>query len=294
MKLTSTIHTALALFALATAAIAQDKQPTEAEKTAKTQADAYAAAFNKGDAKQLAAMYAEDAQYTSDAGNTIIGRADVQKGLSQYFAKNKSAKLDLQIESARFLTPDVLVEKGFATVGDETTRYVCNYVKKDGTWLISELVESKLPPLDAAALALEEISWMVGSWKDNSPGIEVATTVAWTKNKHFLRRSISVTREGENTIEATEIIGYDPIAGMLRSWVFDSEGGFGEGTWTHEGNKWLESFKSTGPDGSTTTSQHVITFFDNDKYTWESINRQRDGEALPNLDKIEVVRAAAQ
>lgn len=294
MKPTSLIHTALAVLTLATTAFAQDKQPTEAEKTAKAQADAYVAAFDKGDAQGLAAMYAEDAQYTSDEGNTIVGRADVQKGLSQYFAKNKGAKLDVQIESARFLTPDVLVEKGFSTVGEETTRYVCNYVKKDGAWLISELVETKLPPVDAAALALDDIAWMVGTWKDNSPGIDVATTVAWTKNKHFLRRSITVTREGENTIEATEIIGFDPAAGLLRSWVFDSEGGFGEGTWTHEGNKWLESFKSTGPDGSTTTSQHVITFFDNNKYTWESINRQRNGEALPNLDKIEVVRAAAQ
>ncbi len=126
------------------------------------------------------------------------------------------------------------------------------------------------------------------------PGITVTANVAWTKNKHFLRRSISVTREGEDTTEATEIIGYDPIAGGLRSWVFDSEGGFGEGTWTHDANKWLVSFKATAPDGSASTAQQVITVVDEKKYTWESINRQRDGEALPNLDKIEVIRTEAQ
>ena len=37
------------------------------------------------------------------------------------------------------------------------------------------------------------------------------------------------------------MIGYDPVKGRLRSWVFDSEGGFGEGSWRQEGNKWLWS-----------------------------------------------------
>jgi uncharacterized protein (TIGR02246 family) len=289
----STIPSMLAVLAIAAAALAQDKQPTEADKASKAQTEAYVAAFNKGDVKALAAMYAEDAQYTSDSGDTITGRPAVAEGLTKFFAKNKGAQLEVQIESARFLTPDVLIEKGLSTIGDETTRYVCNYVKKDGAWLISELNETTLPPADAAAAALDELGWMVGSWKDNSSGVTVATTVDWTKNNHFLRRSISITREGEDAMDATEVIGYDPVAEGIRSWVFDSEGGFGEGTWKREGSKWIVSFAATAPDGSTSTAQHIITYLDDKKYTWESINRQSDGEALPNLDKIEVVRTAA-
>ena len=294
MKPTSFIHIALAVLALASVALAQDKQPTEAEKASKAQTDAYVAAFNKGDAKALAALYAEDTQYTNEDGGTVIGRAAVLENLTKFFAKNKGAKLDAQIESARFLTPDVLIEKGLSTVGDETTRYVCNYVKKDGTWLISELSETTLPPTDAGAAALSDLEWLVGSWKDKTPGVTVATKVNWTKNHHFLTRSVTITREGEDPTEATEVIGYDPVAGGVRSWVFDSEGGFGEGTWKREDNKWLVSFRATAPDGSMSTAQHVITFLDEKKYTWESINRQRDGEVLPSLDKIEVVRTAAQ
>lgn len=294
MKLTSILHSALALLAATAFTSAQSPQPTEAEKAAKAQSDAYVAAFNKGDAKGLAALYAEDAQYTSDAGESIIGRAAVLDGLTKFFAKHKGAQLGVQMELARFLTPEVLIEKGLSTVGDETTRYVCNYVKKDGKWLISELNETTLPPIDAAAAALEELDWMVGSWKDNTPGVTVATTVDWTKNRHFLRRSLSVTREGEDPVEATEVIGYDPVAGGLHSWMFDSQGGFGEGTWKREANKWLVTFKATAPDGTTSSAQHVITFLDEKKYTWESINRQSGGEVLPNIDKVEVVRSAAQ
>jgi uncharacterized protein (TIGR02246 family) len=294
MKSISITRPALIALALAFPAMAQEQTASDAEKASKMSADAYVAAFNKGDAKALAAMYAEDAQYTSDEGTTVIGRPAVLNALTKFFEKSKGAQLSVKVESARFLTPDVLIEKGLATIGDETTRYVCNYVKKGGAWLISELNETTLPPVDAAAVALDELSWLIGSWKDNSPGIAVETTAVWTKNQHFLRRSLSIAREREDPIEATEIIGYDPVAGGIRSWVFDSEGGFGEGAWTREANKWLVAFKGTGPDGTTSTAQHVITFVDENKYTWESINRQREGEVLPNLDKVEVVRAAAQ
>src|SRR5215471_15544358 len=69
--------------------------PTEAEKTSKTLNEAYIAAFNKADAKALAALYAEDARYNSDSGENIVGRAQVQEGLVTYFRKNKGAKLEV-------------------------------------------------------------------------------------------------------------------------------------------------------------------------------------------------------
>jgi hypothetical protein len=222
----------------------------------------------------------------------------VVDGLSKYFARNQGAKLELHTESGRFLTPDVLFEKGLSTLAtpagaSEFTRYSVTYVKKDGAWRIAEIQERAIPAAPAAR-ALGEIAWMVGSWHDNSPGVTVETHVAWTKQNHFLRRSFSVTREGKATVDGTEVIGYDPVLGRLHSWIFDSEGGFGEGTWTQDGNKWLVNTKATGPDGSQSSSQHVITKIDNDKYTWESINRARDGQVLPNLDKIEVIRTPSK
>lgn len=293
MNTKSILPTLLVSLTFAAIGSAQERQPTDAEKASKTQTDAYVAAFNKGDAKALVAMYAEDAQYTSDDGETLIGRNAIAEELTKFFAANKGAKLEVQIESARFLTPDVLVEKGLSTIGDQTTRYVCNYVNEDGAWLVSELSETTLPPVDAATVALDQLGWMIGSWKDNSQGPAVTTTADWTKNRHFIRRSIAVTREGEDPLEATEVIGYDSVAEAIRSWVFDSEGGFGEGSWKHDGDKWIVSFTATGPDGSTSTAQHVITYIDDNKFMWESINRQSNGEVLPNLDKIQVVRTAA-
>lgn len=291
MKVAAPSIAAIAAFFLPALASAQEAG-TDAMKVAKGLSDAYVAAFNKADTKALSPMYAPDAEYTSDDGDTISGRDAVVAGLGKYLAANKGAKLDVEVQSARFVTPDVLIEKGHATVGDETTRYTCTYVKKGDGWLISQLEETTLPPADAAAQALSELSWLIGSWKDNSPGINVETRVSYALNNRFLRRSFTVTREGEDPVEGTEVIGYDPEAGEVRSWIFDSEGGFGGGTWRHEGNKWLITAAATAPDGTTSTAQHIVTMIDDNKFTWESINRQSDGEALPNIDKIEVKRTA--
>jgi len=294
MKTNFLFVSAFALLAMVSTLSAQESAPDEAANISKSQVEAYVNAFNKGDAKALAALYAEDSQHTSNEGAAMVGRAAVLDNMAKYFAKNQGATLAIEVESARFLTPDVLLEKGFATVNDETTRYVCSYVKKDGTWVISELDETTLPPLNAASAALDNLGWLVGSWKDNSTDVKVTSIVDWTNNGHFLRRSYTIANEDGDPTSATEVIGYDPVAGAVKSWMFDSDGGFGEGTWRQEGNKWINSYTGTSLDGSTTTAQHITTYVDDKKYTWESVNRQRDGEILPNIDRIEVIRAGKE
>jgi uncharacterized protein (TIGR02246 family) len=290
-----TLLTLSALAALSSLALAHAAPANDAAKLAQAREDAYVAAFNQGDLKMLGDLYAEDVQFTTDDGRVISGRAAVIDGLSKYFAKARGAKLEVAVDAARLLTPEVLTESGLSTVvsaqGNRVANhYAITYVKKNDQWQIAQIEESAPPAVDAGAQALNELAWMVGNWKDDSPGITVETKVAWTKNNHFLRRSFSVTRDGSNTIEGTEIIGYDPLAGRIRSWVFDSLGGFGESTWHQEGSKWLASVKATGPDGSQSTAQHIVTKIDDNKYTWESVNRTRSGEVLPNLDRIDVVR----
>jgi uncharacterized protein (TIGR02246 family) len=297
MRTSALLLSSFAILTFICPALSQGDPASEALKLAQTQCDAYVAAFNKADVDAVAKMYREDTVYTNEHGGTAKGRAEVQAGLKKFFTKNKGAKLELALESARMLTPDVLIERGLATLSvpekdSDTTRYTATQVKTADGWQIAQLDEAELPPHDAGLRALAQLGWMVGSWKDNSDKIDVQTNVSWAKNQHFLRRSFVVTREGEEPIEGTEIIGYDPAGGQIHSWIFDSEGGFGEGSWSLEGNKWLITCFSTLPDGSQSTAQHIITMVDNSKYTWESVNREVGGEALPNLDKIEVVRTA--
>lgn len=90
---------------------------------------------NKGSARSLAAMYAEDAQSTSEDGNMVSGREAIAGRSKGYFKSPKEPKLSIEIQSARFLTPDVAEtpvpqppmegqspRNGFLSLGPHATR----------------------------------------------------------------------------------------------------------------------------------------------------------------------------
>jgi hypothetical protein len=87
-----------------------------------------------------------------------------------------------------------------------------------------------------------------------------------------------------------QIVGWDPAAKQIRSWVFDSDGGFSEGKWTHKDNRWLIQQVGTLPDGGKSTATNIITYLDNDSFTWQSIDRTVDDEVLPNVEEVLIKR----
>ena len=84
---------------------------------------------------------------------------------------------------------------------------------------------------------LDELEWMVGQWVDEGETSKITTSCKWTTNRKFLTRSFSVTIDGQVSLEGTQFIGWDPIARRIRSWTFDSEGGFGQGRWIRDGKR---------------------------------------------------------
>lgn len=279
---------------------AQEKAEEDAAAgIALAQSAAYAEAFNKNDASGVAALFTEDAEYTIDTGETIVGRAEIMAQSSAFFRDQPEHRLDLVVTSARLLTPDVLVEKGLATVSlpeeiPTTTRYAATHVRREGKWLIADLEETTLPSPDPGVEALAALEWMIGSWKDNAEGIDASSTARWVLNGRFINRNFTIDRGDEDPFSGAELIGYDAPRDQIRSWTFDSEGGFGEAIWRREANKWLVIAKSALPDGSESTAQHVFTLIDDDTFTVESVNRTLAGEALPNTDPVEVVRSESE
>ena len=265
-----------------------------AEEISKVQAAAYVAAFDKQDSKALAAMFTEDAQYAVNEGDGVSGRDAIAAQTKEFFSATPEAKLEIVVESSRFLTPEVISEKGFATVttGDdvETTQYTATQVLKDGKWLIAELQEITLPSADPSADALSSLEWIIGKWKVESEGIDAETEATWTLNGHFITRTTRIAQQDGDPFVSVEVIGYDPVAAQLQSWTVDNEGGFGSNIWRRDGDKWLVRSKATAPDGGQSSSQHILTVLDEGRFGLETINRILDGEALPNRDQIEIVR----
>jgi uncharacterized protein (TIGR02246 family) len=78
----------------------------------------------------------------------VSGRDAIEKLLVEEFNTNPGAKLKINVESVRVLSPDVLVEKGIATITARdrrqgTSRYIAVYTKRAGDWKISQLTQTQ-------------------------------------------------------------------------------------------------------------------------------------------------------
>ena len=54
---------------------------------------------------------------------------------------------------------------------------------------------------------------------------------------------------GEAAMQGEQRIGWDPAAKKIKSWVFHSDGGFAEGYWTRQDNRWIIRSSGTARDG---------------------------------------------
>ena len=217
----------------------------------------------------------------------------MEKLLADNFQQNPGVKLAITTEEIKQLTPDVKVTRGFATLtsangASGTTRYTAVRVRKGDHWEISQLNEREAAAPGAYS-KLQALEWLAGTWQDKSGDQTVQSKINWAGDRNFLVRTINVKGD-QSATDGWEIIGWDPLRQKIRSWIFDSNGGFGESTWVNDGENWLIRASNVLPDGSRSTAENVLTKVDDNKFTWESQNRTLNGEPQPSLDKIEVQR----
>lgn len=273
----------------------RNKTPASEVESAITKiARDYEAAYNKGDATALGSLFAEDVEYTDADGVLTSGREGVVALLRKGFITNPGAKMKIQIDSVRSLTPDVAVERGTTLVtsrdgSQSPSAYTAVHVLKDGSWHIKQLVESPVPSPSPGEM-LSDLGWMVGTWEEKDGDADIETKVNWARGNNFLTRNFKVTVNGEVNLEGWQIIGWDAANNTIRSWTFDSEGGFQEGTWTRAGESWTIQQWGVLPDGGTISSFNTLQRVGDDRCIWESTNRTLDGDPQPNLPRVEMVR----
>lgn len=280
---------------------AAEQQPSADEAAIRANVEKYVESYNRRDSKTMASMWSPEAVYTNpQTGEGIVGQEAISKQFNYEFAGAEDAKLVVVVDSIEFVSPNVAIEKGSATVSysehpPEKTVYTAIHVKRDGKWLLDRVTESAVPePPHSNHEQLKELEWMIGSWIDEDEAASIRTDCEWTKNKNFITRAFVAVVGGHVDVSGMQVVGWDPAAKQIRSWVFDSEGGFGEGTWTKKDNQWFITSKGTLPDGRKSSAVQIITMLDDDSYTWQSTDRQADGEILPNVEEVMIVRAPTE
>lgn len=259
-------------------------------------AEAFVAAFNKGDAKALAAFWTPDGDFTDRLGTRIAGREAIEKAFAGMFAGNKGVQLRIDITGLRFVTPDVAVEDGTTAVihpdglPPARARYTIVHARKDGKWYLESVREAPFTP-PSNYEHLKGLEWLIGDWADDVQKGEVARiSFAWTDNQNFIVSHFAVTARNVPVGGGTSWIGWDPNAKAVRSWMFESSGGFGEGTWTKDGSAWTSKTTATLQDGKKAASTNVVTRVDADTLTWEIKDRSLDGKPLPDVKPVRMKR----
>lgn len=273
---------------------ADDAKPDE-EGLIRTAISSYKTAFDKGDAKAVASHWTPEGEFTPPGGETIKGQAALEKSFTEYFKDSPGAKIELESVDIRLISPGVAVENGVAEVilpeqEPSVTEYSAVHVKTPAGWKLDSVTETAAMVPQSHYEQLKSLEWMIGTWVDEGDDGSVETVCKWTKNKNFMTRSFKVHIQDRVALEGTQIIGWDPDKQTIRSWLFDSEGGFGVGIWTQTENRWTVRTLQVLANGEKATGVNVITKIDDNSFTFRSLGREVDGELLPGVDEITIVR----
>ena len=280
------------------AAVAISAPQLQEEREIRAFDDLYVKDFNGGDIKALVARFTEDAEVVEEDGFRYQGRALIEERLAETFAASPGAKMVIEVEGIRLLGPDAAKEEGRTIVtpakGGPAThrRYTALHVKRDGNWLLSSVREEH-DPMVSPHDRLQVLSWMLGDWIDEGPDAVVRVNCRWSEDGNFLIRLFTVKHQGKDVMTVTQRIGWDPAARQVRSWEFDSEGGFGEGKWGGDGDRWVIKHTAIRPEGTTVTATNTMVRERPDLVRWSSTDRYIGHEPVADEPHFAFVRVPA-
>lgn len=277
------------------AADSPDGSPQDKAAIARN-AEAFVAAFHKGDAPALAAFWTPDGDYTTVAGRRLKGRDEIEKSYRSFFSEHQNLKVRIESESLRFIAPDVAIEEGTSEVFSpdggppSRARFKNIHVRKNDRWFLSSVVDSVLAP-PSNFEHLSSLQWAIGHWASLSEkGVAERVSWSWTANRNFIVGSFSTTFNSASLRGARHWIGWDPTTQRIRSWIFDDSGAFGEGVWSRNGDKWTVRTSSVLQDGRKATATFVVAPINADTIFLQIRERSVDGRPLPDIGELQLKR----
>jgi uncharacterized protein (TIGR02246 family) len=276
------------------------KTTVESKRTADTRAigdldAAFVKAYNAKDAKAIGALFTPEAEIEDEDGDITRGREDIVARYSGFFAGGESGTVSVETESLRFLGADLAIEDGVASIVSgadatpRTNRYSAIFARQNGQWLQARIRDE--PSEEASAHEhLQELSWMLGEWENESDEAIVLTTCKWSKEGNFLLREFDIKIEGKVALSGTQRIAWDPQQKQFRLWVFDTGGGFGDGTVSRDGDRWVIKARGVRSSGKSITATFVITLMNKDRIHWQILDRTLGGVAVPGTEQFFLVR----
>lgn len=258
---------------------AQEAVPAWHEEVVSKSA-AFAEAFGKADAPAVAAHFAQRGELIDEEGVIYTGREEIAALLQTFFEQFPGAVLQVEIESIREVAPGILIEEGVRTISvDGVTpasarvRYTSVLTREEDRWVHASLRQVADDPLPAPGERLAALDWLIGEWRAEGSESNVEVAVRRSEDGNYLIGEISTLVQGVRVLGTTQRIGWDPSQGRIRSWLFDTDGGFSEGIWTPTELGWMIRTEGVLPDGNTASATVLYELVDRDRFVMRGMHR---------------------
>jgi uncharacterized protein (TIGR02246 family) len=269
---------------------------TDDAQTIRQAVAGYADAFNKGDMESIASLWAPDAEYVNEQGTVTKGRDNIAALFKRYATDLKGTKLILKVTSIRPLKGNIALQDGKSAYtrpdgSVDDGRFTAVWIKTDGKWQIQSVRDLPAEEGDAAhpSARLKELQWMIGNWEGANGSVKV--NVRGIMNQAFLFMEYK-TKLGDTELNVVQLVGFDPLTDQMKSWMFDSQGGYGEGLWSRDGHSWVGQTVGVLPNGQTGSAVNVIRYVDDNTFTFRVRDREVAGQPIPDAE-TKLVRKAA-
>ena len=286
---------------LLTAALAlAEKSPAggDDEEAVRKATASFETAFNRGDAKAVAAHWIPDGDLITVTGQLVQGRDAIRRQIELLFAERRQPRIEMTTIAIRFLTPEVAILDGtsrFLPVakGPPTNaHHTIILVKRDRRWMFANLRAALSFPTSNYE-HLQELEWLIGTWRHAGEGSEAEATEStwrWTDKKNFIIHNFVAKLNNQPHMLGKEVVAWDPRTKQIKSWVFESDGGIIQGIWRKDGDRWVVEMSGVLGDGTEVSAVDVLTPVDDDTIRFESTNRIRGGQQGPDRPPIELRR----
>jgi uncharacterized protein (TIGR02246 family) len=252
-------------------------------------------AYASDSPQAVAEHFTQDGEYVNSSGAVFHGRDAIQESLATFFADNPGCELQAELHDLRFVSPTVAIVEGTTTVVHEhdASETNCNftavYNKTDNKWLIASVRDQMHVVKPSHETQLEQLSFLIGDWVNEDSDSVVSFSCRPTENGKYLIRDFTMKVHGQDVLSGTERIGWDPVSGRLRAWIFDSEGGFADGTWTREGDTWILRLNGVSSDGELASGSSIYHVIDNHSVSWQAVDHVIGGVAIPDGPEFTLV-----
>lgn len=296
--------------ALASRAAAQVKSaPTGEEANVRAAALDYLQSLHRGDAARLRALWTADGDYVDAQGKKYKAQDLIAQfeatGATDPAAAAEAAKIKPPASTLRFVEPGLAIEDGVIgppAPDSESSggRFTAVWVKRNGRWQLDALRETAAPSApvaDESNPKLQPLAWLVGEWAGHANDADVLMSWHWSDGGAYLVGEFAIYRDGQPMAGGSQRVGWDPVAGQIKSWIFDSQGGSGEGQWRADGQHWTVDSKHVTADGEQAKASTTYTPDADGSFVWETAGDWQAAKSpaakLP-AQRIEFHRAAGE